>query len=112
MKIFVQRRTNYELWPFLGTRGLRCHNNLHALGANLPYFDFIYSVYVACSNHYPFPQVGTLNCFNWVGGGTEREVNGEDYQGGGGRVGGEKVKGQLSVVRQGMKKEWPRIATG
>ena len=64
-------------------------------------------MYVACSNHYPFPRVGTLNCFNWVGGGTEREVNGEDCQGG-----GEKVKGQLSVVRRGMKKEWPRIATG
>ena len=49
--------------------------------------------------------------FNWVGGGTEREVNGEDWQGGGGRVGRGKVKGQLylgavatSGVRQRMKK--------
>ena len=32
-----------------------------------------------------------------MGGGTEREVKGEHCQGGGGRVGGGMVKGQLSL---------------
>ena len=83
------------------------------IGLFLTHFDGIYSVYVTCSNHYPLLQVGTLNCLNWVGGGggTEWEVQGEDCQGGGGRVGGGKVKGQLSlrpvgtlVVRKRMEK--------
>ena len=88
------------------------------IGLFLPHSDGIYSVYVTCSDHYPLPQVGTLNCLNWVGGGTEQEVKGEDCQGGGGRVGGGKVKGQLSlrpvgtlVVRTRMKKR-PAVQSG
>ena len=88
------------------------------IGLFLPHFDGIHSVYVTCSNHYPLLQVGSLNCLNWVGGGTEREVKGEDCQGGGGRVGGGKVKGQLSlrhvgtlVVRTRMKKT-PAVQSG
>ena len=53
-----------------------------------------------------------------MGGGTEREVRGEDYQGGGGRVGGVRVKRQLSlrvvvtsVVRQRMRKA-PAVQDG
>ena len=53
-----------------------------------------------------------------MGGGTEREVKGEDCQGGGGRVGGGKVKGQLalgavatSVVKQRMRKA-PAVQSG
>ena len=52
------------------------------MSANLSYFDCMYSVCLACNDHYP----------------TEREVKGEDCQGGGGRVGGGKVNGQLSLV--------------
>ena len=86
--------------------------------ANLSFFDYIYSVCLACSDHYPLPLAGTLNYFNWVGGGTGREVKGEDCQGGGGRVGEGKVKGQLSlgsvaysVVRQRMGKA-PAVQSG
>ena len=88
------------------------------MGENLSYFECMYSVCLACNDHYPLPQVGTLNCFNWMGGGTEREVKGEDCQGGGGRVGGGKVKGQLSlrpvgtlVIRKRMKKT-PAVQSG
>ena len=55
--------------------------------ANIPYFGAIIIRCMTCSDHYPLTQVGTLNCLNWVGGGTEREVKGEDCKGGGGRVG-------------------------
>ena len=88
--------------------------------ANLPYVNGIFSVCMACIDHYPLPLAGTLNCLNWVGGGTEREVKGEDCQGGGGRVGGGRgeVKGQLclgdvvtSVVRQRMGKV-PAVQSG
>ena len=36
------------------------------------------------------PHAGSFNSLNWLGGGTEWEVKGEDCQGGGGR-GGNKV---------------------
>ena len=38
------------------------------------------------------PPCRDFNCMNWLGGGTEREVKGEDCQGGGGRKG--EVKGK------------------
>ena len=60
------------------------------MGLFLPHSDGICSVYMTCSHHYPLLQVGTLNCLNWVRGGTEREVKGEDCQGGGGSVKGER----------------------
>ena len=67
---------------------------------------------------YPLTHAGSFNCLNWLGGGTEREVKGEDCKGGGGRVGGGKVKGQLSlrpvatlVVRQRMRKT-PAVQRG
>ena len=59
-----------------------------------------------------------------MGGGTEQEARGEDCQGGGCRVGGGKVKGQLShetwwhLGVQGENEEspcsaeWPLIANG
>ena len=59
-----------------------------------------------------------------MGGGTEQEVRGEDCQGGESKVGGGKVKGQLShetwrhLGVQGENEEspcsaeWPRIANG
>ena len=59
--------------------------------------------------------MGTLNCLNWVGGGTEREVKWEDCQGGRGQ--GEKGKGKWSivfetyVVRKRMKKT-PAVQNG
>ena len=72
----------------------------------------------------PSPQVGTLNYLKWMGGGTGREVKGENCKGVGGRVGGGMVKGQLShetwwhLGVQGENEEspcsaeWPRIANG
>ena len=54
--------------------------------ANLTYFDGIFSVCMAGIDHYPLARA--LNCLNWVGGGTGREVKGEHYQGEGGRVTG------------------------
>ena len=65
---------------------------------------------------------GPYNCYplppSRVGGDTEREVKGEDCQGVGGRVGGGKVKGQLSlrpvgtsVVRERMNKA-PAVQSG
>ena len=59
---------------------------------NLPYFNGIFSVGMACIDHYPLSLAGTLNCLNWVGGGTEQEVKGRGHSGGGGRKGG--VKGE------------------
>ena len=70
----------------------------------------------------PSPQVGTLNYLKWMGGGTGREVKGENCKckGGGGWVGlgGGKVKGQLSprpvgtlVVRERMGKA-PAVQSG
>ena len=68
---------------------------------------------------YPLPHAGSFNCLNWLGGGTGREVKGEDCRGGGG-----KIKWQLSlrpVVTFGGQAEngestcsveWPRIANG
>ena len=57
----------------------------------------------------PYPEQGPSTIS--IGWDTEREVKWEDCQGGGGRVGGGKVKGQLSlravvtsVVRQRMGK--------
>ena len=36
----------------------------------------------------PLPHAGSFNCLNWLGGGTEREVKGEDCKGeGAGREG-------------------------
>ena len=40
--------------------------------ANIPYFGGIISRYMTCSDQYPLPHAGTLNCCNWVGGDTER----------------------------------------
>ena len=64
---------------------------------------------------YPLPHAGSFNCLNWLGGGTEREVKGEDCPGGGGRVGGGKIKWQLSlgavVTRQRMRKT-PVVQSG
>ena len=65
---------------------------------------------------------GPYNCYplppSRVGGDTEREVKGEDCQGVGGRVGGGKVKGQLSlrpvgttVVRERLNKA-PAVQSG
>ena len=48
------------------------------MGENLSYFDSIYSVCLACSDHYTLPKAGTLNYFNCVGGGTVQEIKGED----------------------------------
>ena len=58
------------------------------------------------------------NYLKWMGGGTGREVKGENCMGGGGRVGGGKVKGQLFqrpvgtlVVRERMGKA-PAVQSG
>ena len=58
--------------------------------ANLPYFDGICSVCMNCIDHYPLSLAGTLSCLNWVGGGTGREEKGEDCQGEGAGLEGEK----------------------
>ena len=91
---------------------------------NISCIGSVISRCVTCSVHYPLPNTGSCNCPNWLGGGTEREVKGEDCQGGGGRVGGVKVKGQfcsgscchLSGQAENEKStcsaEWPRIANG
>ena len=47
------------------------------IGGNLPQFYGANSVWIA----YPLPHAGSFNCLNWLGGGTEREVKGEDSQG-------------------------------
>ena len=86
--------------------------------ANKPHFGGIISRYLTCNDHDPLPHTWSFNCPNWLGGGTEREVKGENCQGGGGRLGGGKVKGQLSlrlvgtlVIRQRMKKT-PAVQSG
>ena len=48
---------------------------------NIPYFGSVISRCVTCSGHYPLPNTGSFNCLNWLGGGTEREVKGENCQG-------------------------------
>ena len=63
------------------------------MGANLSYFDCMYSVCFAFNDHYPLPLARTLNYFNWVGGSTGREVKGEECIGGGCRKGGVKAEG-------------------
>ena len=45
---------------------------------NIPYFGGVKSRCVTCSVHYPLPNAGFFNCLNWLGGGTEQEVIGED----------------------------------
>ena len=45
---------------------------------NIPYFGGVISRCVTCSVHYPLPNAGAFNCLNWLGGGTEQEVRGED----------------------------------
>ena len=66
----------------------------------------------------PSPNTGSFNSLNWLGGGTEGEVKGEDCQGGGGKVGGGNVKGQSSVrpvgtlvFRERMRKA-PAVQSG
>ena len=93
------------------------------IGGDLPYFYGATSVLIAYIDHTPLPHAGSSNCLNWLGGGTEREVEWEDCQGGGGRggggrVGGGNVKGQLShrhvgtmVVSQRMWKA-PVVQSG
>ena len=85
---------------------------------NIPYFGGIISRCVTCSDQYTLPNTGSFNCLNWLGGGTERKVKGEDCQGGGGKVGGGNVKGQLSlrpvgalVFRERMRKV-PTVQSG
>ena len=41
----------------------------------------IISRYLTCNDHDPLPHTGSFNCPNWLGGGTEREVKGENCQG-------------------------------
>ena len=53
------------------------------IGGNLPYFYGANSVWIACIDHTPSPMQVVFNCLNWLGGGTEREVKGEDCLGGG-----------------------------
>ena len=79
--------------------------------ANIPYSGGNISRYLSCNDHCPLPNAGSFNCLNWLGGGTEREVRGEDCEGGGGGLERGKVKGQLSlrlvgtlVVRERMGK--------
>ena len=86
--------------------------------AKEPHFGGIISRYLTCNDHEPLPHTGSFNCPNWLGGGPVREVKGENCQGGRGRVGGGKVKGQLSlrpvgtlVVRERMKKT-PAVQSG
>ena len=50
--------------------------------ANKPHFGGIISRCLTSNNHCPLPHAGSFNCLNWLGGGTEREVRGEDCQGG------------------------------
>ena len=57
--------------------------------------DSTYSVCLDCSDHYTLPKAGTLNYFNWVGGGTGREVKGEDCEGEGAWWEWAIVKGQF-----------------
>ena len=94
------------------------------LGGNLPYFYGVNSVWMACIDHCPLPHAESFNCLNWLGGGTEREVQGEDCQGGGGRVGGGKGIGAIVSETYGHRggqeengesacsAEWSRIAKG
>ena len=70
------------------------------------------------------PQHGNKPVPDWLGGGTEREVKGEDCHGVGGGVGGGSVKGQLSLESCGhlsgqaengegtCSADWRPIATG
>ena len=55
--------------------------------ANKSYIRGIISRCLTCNDQCPLPHAGSFNCLNWLGGGTEREVKGEDCQGGGGMVG-------------------------
>ena len=73
---------------------------------NIPYFGGIITRYLTCNDHCPLPNTGSCICLNWMGGGTEREVKGEDCQGGGGKVKGQLSLGAVatSVVRQRMRK--------
>ena len=52
---------------------------------------------MTCSDRCPLSQTGTFNCLSLLGGGTEREVNGEDCQEEGDSKGGGKGEGQGSV---------------
>ena len=63
--------------------------------ANIPYSGGIISRYLTCNDHCPLPHAGSFNCLNWLGGGTEREVRGEDCQGGRGQGGKGKGKGAI-----------------
>ena len=64
---------------------------------NIPYSGGIISRYLTCNDHCPLIHTGSFNCPNWLGGGTEQEVSGEDCWRGGGMVGMGNVKGQLSL---------------
>ena len=82
---------------------------------NIPYFGSVISRCVTCSGHYPLPNTGSFNSLNRLGGGTEREVKGENCQGGGGKVKGQfcgHLSGQAENEKSPCSAEWPRIAKG
>ena len=80
--------------------------------ANKSYIGGIISRCLTCNDHCPLPHAGSFNCLDWLGGGTEQEVKGEDCHGGGGRVGRGRVKGQVSIITLGQaeNEEYSRCA--
>ena len=53
--------------------------NTVCIGGNLSYFDFIVCAWLAVIT----TPSGTLNCLNWMGGGTGQKGEGQDCQGAG-----------------------------